>query len=402
MADLGRLASHLAQPPEADDSMAGPTATSNWVLKGSLLIGGPPASGGMTGLLGAGVTVIVDIRDGQVGTSCDSEGSINRVRYILDDKSYQDRRKQRCFLYHLVDLMAAGECLYVHDDDGHLKCGLVAACLLAGIFQWQPAKSLNRVNQLHGVREKPEGFDCPRTTGPHAARTADLRAYVKDMQESWAWTRGAGDAFMNPGSSPQSSRRGDSSGGRPPSRVQENRCKNSGGGETSFDFRGGGPGSSQINAAREYQAQQPAPRPGSQPGMYHQQGPPSPSPYSPVPQLGPAGGGAAAARGLRTSPSPSPQVSPRPPSQQQSVSTHLMQRQGGAWGFSLAPAVIVTRVDPESPAAFAGVRAGSVLLAIDGTPVDSVDACAQLLSGVHEAELALTGGGGRPPTSATL
>eukprot|EP01065_Artemidia_motanka_P011613 TRINITY_DN16293_c0_g1_i1.p1 TRINITY_DN16293_c0_g1~~TRINITY_DN16293_c0_g1_i1.p1 ORF type:complete len:394 (+),score=83.02 TRINITY_DN16293_c0_g1_i1:71-1252(+) len=385
MGDLGALAAAMAEPPEASEAMAGPTPSTNWVIKGLLLMGPPPGqSGAMGSLVGSGVSAFVDVRDGAVGTSEQQPGELKTVRFVLDVNSFQDRVRQRMFLYHLVDLMAEGQCLYLFDNDGHLKCGLVAACLLAGLFQWQPAKSLNRINQLHGCREKSDGFDCPRTSGPQAARTADLRAYVKDMQEGWAYTRGAGEGFLRPATrgSP-APRRPDSSGDRPPS----SRSKHSGGGETSFDFRGGG--FSQPRPGSRPTPQQASPAYAS--SVPHTQSA-SPQPSSPQPpSCAPAGAGAAAARGLRPA-SPSPQPSPRTAGSHQVVSTHLLERQGGSWGFSLAPAVIVTRVDPESPAAYAGVRAGTVLLAVDGTPVDTVDACAGLLSGVQQAELAVSSG----------
>eukprot|EP00756_Hemistasia_phaeocysticola_P052180 Hpha_TRINITY_DN27389_c0_g1::TRINITY_DN27389_c0_g1_i1::g.607::m.607 len=387
MTDFGRLTTALAEIPETIDAeYAGPTAFSNWVIRGCAMIGPPPQGGALSVLLGSGVTCLVDVRDGAIQKV--DEGGCNTVRFVLDITSYPDRGKQRAFLYYLCDLMADGECLYIFDSDGHLKCGLVAACLLAGLYQFQPVKALNKVNQLHGVREKTEGFDCPRTTGPQAARVADLRAYVKDMQTGWAYVRGAGASFLRPISTPSSPPRGHSrDGSRPPS----SRCKNSGGGETSFDFRGGVSPSFQPRPGSRPSGQQVGPNPSMQPGP----------PVSPPIGYGVAGGGHSAVRELRvTQPTAqqTPQISPRPGSSVSGtgggtvVNTHMLQRQGGSWGFSLAPAVIVTRVDPHSPAALAGVRAGTVLLAIDGTPVDCVDSCAGLLANVDQAELAVSSG----------
>eukprot|EP01065_Artemidia_motanka_P026266 TRINITY_DN3118_c0_g3_i9.p2 TRINITY_DN3118_c0_g3~~TRINITY_DN3118_c0_g3_i9.p2 ORF type:complete len:755 (+),score=298.74 TRINITY_DN3118_c0_g3_i9:62-2326(+) len=177
----------------ADASMKGPTGTSNYVVPERILMGNDPVGGGrLQALVDSGVTLFVDLRDGTLATNYVEARACQAdyIHFAFHCEDYGAREKQFNFLYHLLDRAHGGDVLYIHDQSGHGRCGVVAACLLSALYGFPGMKCLNMIAQLHAVRENTEGADCPSD-----ARSQELKAYVKEVARSLKYQPGSGSSF---------------------------------------------------------------------------------------------------------------------------------------------------------------------------------------------------------------
>ena len=165
----------------ADDTMKGPTRTSNYVLPGSLLIGDEPMGGGdkLNRILGANMTTFVDLRDAVHSVNYLEKAGVQTARYVsfpFRCDNYDARQAQINFIYTIVDAVRNGERIYLHDYTGHGACGVVGACVMSVLFSWSGMKSCNMIAQLHELRENTEGCNCPVDE-----RQKELKSYVKEV-----------------------------------------------------------------------------------------------------------------------------------------------------------------------------------------------------------------------------
>ena len=179
---LAHAVQHLADRGVCTDpaDMAGPTSTSNWVIKGMILCGDYPKGAKLNRLLSEGIDHFVDLRNNAENYLVAS-GAASEIQYTHYDLSLKvssvhgtDIADTALMLKGLIaDCLLNNRVAYIHCTDGHNLTTVAVCGVLSFVYGVSGMKASAIAAQLHGCRKDNEGV--------HQHLTTAQKAYVKDL-----------------------------------------------------------------------------------------------------------------------------------------------------------------------------------------------------------------------------
>eukprot|EP00760_Papus_ankaliazontas_P010722 PhM_4_TR14423/c0_g1_i1/m.24291 len=155
-------------------AIQGPTPTSNWVVRGSLLCGpkpNPRDKKRFHALLDTGISVFVNLmEDADCSYVEAAEAATLRtfsaMCFPIPDDGIPDPSQVGNFAEFINDILEqiyAGRRVYVHCREGHGRTGIVIAVLLGKLYGLSGMKATSLCSSLHRGRVDDGGHDSPRT-----------------------------------------------------------------------------------------------------------------------------------------------------------------------------------------------------------------------------------------------
>ena len=177
-------------------SMHGPTPTSNWVVRGRILVGSAPGSHclrdpehplngflkyskknalkELQALKDSGVTMFVSMQQNSESLNfkpmyqtlfrkiwCDGDMVPSFERHpVLDGSILKDQELFK-LVVDLYEKFLKKEIIYIHCYGGHGRAGTVAACLLAKVYSLSGEDAMTHIKAFHDTRMNNENSDSP-------------------------------------------------------------------------------------------------------------------------------------------------------------------------------------------------------------------------------------------------